>query len=116
MSKEIAEIAIWMIEAYYAETGVKHWNASQFYRLCTRLRCTPQELAALLRIEDAYFSWYISEDRFPGAVSLHFELIQRWLDELDGRKTQPVMPVHLIMHPTVPPQENNLPDLQEKIT
>lgn len=120
MSKEIAEVAIWMVESYYAGTRVKWWNTTRFYKLCHRLRCHPKEMAALLRIEDNNFNYFINADRFSGAVSLHFEIIERWLDDLEGLPTNPVLPVHLIMHAPpeserLPAPDNNLPDPENNL-
>lgn len=113
MSKVIAEISAWMVEAYYHEIGFKLWNVSRYYRLCKRLRCLPEELRMVLRIEAALYGNYVREDKFPGAVSLHFEIIERWLNGLEGKESVPVLPIHIIMHesePTLPQPEDNLPD------
>lgn len=96
MSKDIARVAKWQIEAYYAETGFTEWNGERLYKLCNRLKCLPLEMAALLRIDLKNWNFYIHSDRFSGPVSLHFEIIERWLDGLEGKPRLPVLPMDLI--------------------
>lgn len=97
MSKDIAQVAKWEIEAYYAETGFKAWDCARLYKLCRRLNCLPYEMAALLRIELHNWNAFITCDKFSGPVSLHFEIIDRWLDGLEGKPRLPVLPMDLIM-------------------
>jgi len=71
------------------------WTRDQFHRLCQRLECAPEELAALFCLPEARLRLWLAADKIPAYWALHLVLLDQafWRAKYGATAVGPV-PVH----------------------